>query len=185
MRTTLVAAALVLLAGCPSRGSTSGPNAPDPIEEPDPERPAERVAYELDGDRLVLPGPLVFSDTTLDADASAAALAHLRDFLASREDVTLVRIEGHTDGDMTGMDAVVFSGERALQVGRWLQAEGIACERMLVAGFGEGKPVADNSTAEGKAQNRRVDVFIAELRGTAIGGMPVDGGAPATAPVCD
>jgi len=43
-------------------------------------------------------------------------------------------------------------------------------------GFGANKPVAANDTAEGRARNTRVEVAMAQLRGRAIGGMPVDGG---------
>ena len=45
--------------------------------------------------------------------------------------------------------------------------------------------IADASTAEGRAANRRIEVVNASLRGIPIGGMPVDGGAPAAVPVCD
>ena len=56
---------------------------------------------------------------------------------------------------------------------------------VLGPAFGDLKPVADSSTADGRAKNRRIDVVNAALRGKAIGGMPVDGSAPAAAPVCD
>ena len=53
---------------------------------------------------------------------------------------------------------------------------GVDCKRLIAVGFGSAKPVADNSTPEGKAQNRRVSFFNAALRGRLIGGMPADGG---------
>jgi OOP family OmpA-OmpF porin len=43
-------------------------------------------------------------------------------------------------------------------------------------GFGGSKPVASNTTPEGRGQNRRVAFINAALRGRAIGGMPLDGG---------
>lgn len=46
----------------------------------------------------------------------------------------------------------------------------------LAVGFGNTKPVADNSTVDGKAQNQRISFVIAALRGRPIGGMPLDGG---------
>lgn len=169
---------LVVLAGCPAKSTTP------PVEEPKPVEETSPTAATLDGDRLVVPGTFVFEETTLDATASADALEASRAFLADRTDVTLARIEGHTDGDRSE-DDVMFSGERALQVGLWLIDHGIACERLIIAGFGGWKPVADNETPEGKAQNRRIEIVMAELRGTAIGGMPVDGDAPAAVPACN
>ena len=56
---------------------------------------------------------------------------------------------------------------------------------LLAAAFGDTKPIADASTAEGRAANRRIEIVNASLRGIPIGGMPVDGGAPAAVPVCD
>lgn len=65
-------------------------------------------------------------------------------------------IEGHTDS--IGKDAYnqKLSERRALAVREYLAAQGIAESRMIPTGFGESQPVADNKTAEGRAENRRV-----------------------------
>ncbi len=65
-------------------------------------------------------------------------------------------IEGHTDS--IGSDAYnqKLSERRALAVRDYLAAQGIAEARMVPTGFGESQPVADNKTAEGRAENRRV-----------------------------
>ncbi len=141
--------------------------------------------FQLDDGHLRLPGPIVFAAGTadLDVDASAPALWFIHDYLEAKDYITLVRIEGHDPA--AGEDALMMTGDRALAVGRWLVGEGIACDRLLAAAFGNFKPVADGSTAAGQAQNRRIEVVNAALRGIAIGGMPVDGSAPASAPVCD
>ncbi|HVV86903.1 MAG TPA: OmpA family protein [Kofleriaceae bacterium] len=142
------------------------------------------ASFDLDDNRLVLPGPIVFSSGhELDEGASQNALWFIHDYLDAKDYVTLVRIEGH--GDEAGQDALMETGEKALAVARWLEAHGIDCHRMLAAAFGDSKPIADASTPEGRAQNRRIEVINAELRGVAIGGMPTDGSAPAAVPVCD
>jgi OOP family OmpA-OmpF porin len=65
-------------------------------------------------------------------------------------------IEGHTDS--VGSDAYnqKLSERRAATVREYLIAQGIAESRMAPTGFGESQPVADNKTAEGRAENRRV-----------------------------
>lgn len=164
----------------PPTGDTAAP----PAAAPSGDRP-HFTSFQIEDNRLVLPGPIVFATGTaeLDEAASADALWYLHDYLVAKDYITLVRIEGH--GDVAGEDALMDTGERALAVGRWLERHDIDCKRLMAAAFGDTKPVADGSTPEGRAQNRRIEVVNAELRGRAIGGMPVDGGAPAAVPVCD
>ena len=65
-------------------------------------------------------------------------------------------IEGHTDS--IGSDAYnqKLSERRAATVRAYLAAQGIAESRMIPTGFGESQPIADNKTAAGRAENRRV-----------------------------
>jgi OOP family OmpA-OmpF porin len=68
-------------------------------------------------------------------------------------------IEGHTDN--VGSDAynLKLSDRRANSVKKYLEEKyGIAAGRLDASGYGETKPIADNSTAEGRTQNRRVIV---------------------------
>ncbi len=181
--------ALTLAAGCPS-GRTPPPAEPVPGDSPST-REGQTIGnratftdFTLEDSRLVLPGPIVFEgDATLDVDASANALWYIHDYLEAKPYVTLVRIEGHGLGGTE--EQVMMTGERALVVGRWLVKQGIACDRLLAAAFGDSKPVADGSHADGRAANERIAVVNATLRGTPIGGMPVDGSAAAAVPVCD
>jgi type VI secretion system protein ImpK len=55
-----------------------------------------------------------------------------------------------------------LSAERATQVLQMLQADGIPASRLEAAGKGEADPVADNRTMQGRAQNRRVEIHVAE-----------------------
>jgi len=72
-------------------------------------------------------------------------------------------IEGHTDS--TGDDAynLKLGEERAMAVRDYLATgQGIALSRLNVISYGESKPVADNKTKDGRAQNRRVVIKILE-----------------------
>ncbi|TAF94305.1 MAG: OmpA family protein, partial [Bacteroidetes bacterium] len=68
----------------------------------------------------------------------------------------LLDIEGHTDN--TGSKALNqrLSQQRAETVKRYLTELGVDAKRMTAKGFGDAQPIADNASAEGRQQNRRV-----------------------------
>jgi len=68
-----------------------------------------------------------------------------------------LRIEGHTDSQGKDEANMLLSEKRAQSCADFLTAKGIAKTRFLAKGFGETKPVADNKTANGRTQNRRVE----------------------------
>jgi outer membrane protein OmpA-like peptidoglycan-associated protein len=76
--------------------------------------------------------------------------------------VTTVTIIGHTDS--TGTDAInnPLSVNRAASTRDYLAARGVAANRVAIDGRGSREPIADNNTVEGRAKNRRVEVFVAE-----------------------
>lgn len=73
---------------------------------------------------------------------------------------TDVKIYGHTDS--TGSDAInnPLSERRAESVYNYLVSRGVAGTRIVSQGYGSSQPVADNASVAGRAQNRRVEVFI-------------------------
>lgn len=73
-----------------------------------------------------------------------------------------IGVYGHTDN--SGSDAVntTLSEKRAAAVKAYLQNKGLKSGRLEVKGFGSAKPIADNSTAEGKSKNRRVEIVLGE-----------------------
>lgn len=73
-----------------------------------------------------------------------------------------VQIIGHTDS--TGSDAInnPLSVNRAASTRDYLTARGVAASRIAIDGRGSREPVASNDTVEGRAQNRRVEIFVAE-----------------------
>lgn len=73
-----------------------------------------------------------------------------------------VTVVGHTDS--TGSDAInnPLSVNRAAAVRDYLTTRGVAAGRIAIDGRGAREPVASNDTAEGRARNRRVEIFVAE-----------------------
>ena len=75
-----------------------------------------------------------------------------------------VEIAGHTDSDGPAAVNLGLSERRALTVRDYLINGGISASRLATHGYGETEPVADNSTTEGKAENRRVELRILNNR---------------------
>jgi outer membrane protein OmpA-like peptidoglycan-associated protein len=75
---------------------------------------------------------------------------------------TNVHIIGHTDS--TGSAAInnPLSLDRAASTREYLAARGVAQSRVTIDGHGAREPVADNSSAQGRAKNRRVEIFVRE-----------------------
>ena len=96
------------------------------------------------------------------ATLSSTSQATLRKFAAnlSEHSDTDLMIIGHTDN--TGTDRVnnPLSYNRAASVRSFLAGQGVSSSRMKVEGKGSYEPVADNSTAAGRRENRRVEVYI-------------------------
>lgn len=146
---------------------------------------ADGNTFELDGNRLVVPGPVVFeTGSDVIKAESEAVLLHVKAFLEAKEYITTMRIEVHSDDVGSEQTNQTLTEKRALAVARWLVAKGVDCKRLIPVGFGSNKPVASNSTPEGKAANRRTEFHNAAIKGRAIGGMPLDGGGQVAGDPC-
>jgi outer membrane protein OmpA-like peptidoglycan-associated protein len=73
---------------------------------------------------------------------------------------TEILIEGHTDSDGTEEHNRELSIRRAQSVSTHLTTHQVIGTRLTIMGYGEGQPIADNSTADGKQLNRRVEIAI-------------------------
>lgn len=96
------------------------------------------------------------------SDLNTSSKSALLKFASSLKETpeTDLTIYGHTDNTGSRDVNVRLSNERAQSVSTFLVANGILKERLTTEGKAYDEPVADNSTAEGKAQNRRVEVYI-------------------------
>jgi outer membrane protein OmpA-like peptidoglycan-associated protein len=115
----------------------------------------------LDAVKVTFDSGILFA--TNKADLNAASKSSLQQFanvLKQNADCD-VAIIGHTDN--TGSDAInnPLSEKRALSVSNYLRSLGVSATQIKsVEGQGSVNPVADNSTAEGRKQNRRVEVYM-------------------------
>ncbi len=71
-----------------------------------------------------------------------------------------LRIEGHTDSQGDETFNLKLSKNRALAVKNYLMRKGIGADRLSIEGFGAAVPIADNKTAKGRAENRRVELTV-------------------------
>lgn len=91
-----------------------------------------------------------------------AAQAELKKFAADMADMemTNITVYGHTDNTGTASVNERISTQRAQAVTKVLEKNGIAGKRITTQGLSFNFPVADNNTVEGRAQNRRVEIYV-------------------------
>lgn len=88
---------------------------------------------------------------------SDKVLGQVRQLLQDNAELKL-RIEGHTDNQGARKANLELSKKRAAAVKAWLAAHGVDAGRLTTDGFGDARPLAENSTDEGRAKNRRVEL---------------------------
>ncbi len=96
------------------------------------------------------------------ADLNSAAFPTLQSLITvlNKYPDTNIEVQGHTDSTGTVEYNQTLSEKRAQSVANYLTAQGISASRITTKGFGKSAPKYDNSTAEGRAQNRRVEFLI-------------------------
>ncbi|MGM0703564.1 MAG: TolC family outer membrane protein [Pseudomonadota bacterium] len=131
------------------------------------------------------PAPEREPDVTLSADALFAVnsaelgpdarseLDSLAEQIRQRDDLARVFIAGHADN--TGSDAIndPLSQRRADSVASYLVSQGVSADLIQTRGYGSRQPVASNDSADGRRQNRRVEVTL-ESRGESAANFELD-----------
>jgi len=154
------------------------------------------MEFTPDGIMFRLDAPVLFAGGHCEVQPeSHEALDTLAGFLTKFPGET--RVEGHSDN--IPMKSTRFpsnwelSAARAGSVARYFQGTGMSPERIAATGYGEFRPLADNATSEGRAQNRRVEIYLkVDQNQSPAGGKPISGsldassaGAPRPTPVTD
>ncbi|MCW2380742.1 MULTISPECIES: OmpA family protein [unclassified Sphingobium] len=114
------------------------------------------------GDELLLRMPSGITFATDQATVQPQAQSTLDQVASTLAEYpkTMIDVLGHTDSDGSEAYNQALSERRAQAVANYLGRRGVDPIRMATMGYGETRPVASNETAEGKAQNRRVEIKI-------------------------
>jgi outer membrane protein OmpA-like peptidoglycan-associated protein len=124
------------------------------------------VVRQGDNITLDIPGGITFAVDSSDINASLRPVLDRVAVTLVEYDQTLVEVAGHTDS--TGADSYnqSLSERRAGSVAAYLSSRGVPMRRMVTVGAGELHPIASNDTADGREQNRRVEVTIVPVKQT-------------------
>ncbi len=120
------------------------------------------VSVERDGDNinLVMPGNITFVTNGHDVNADFYEVLDSVILVLQEFNQTIIVAAGHTDSKGSTDYNQALSERRASSVAKYLLSKGVIEARIETVGFGEGTPIADNATAEGRALNRRVELSL-------------------------
>jgi outer membrane protein OmpA-like peptidoglycan-associated protein len=121
---------------------------------------AAAVKHESRGTVITLSGGVLFaSGKSVLLPGAQSSLNQVAEALKAQSDTKLL-IEGHTDSKGSDETNLALSKARAEAVQSYLASRGIPADRMTANGLGSSRPVADNNTPEGRANNRRVEIVV-------------------------
>jgi outer membrane protein OmpA-like peptidoglycan-associated protein len=172
-RNAAAAAALVLSSAPLAAGCYDNrlPQLPVPRSDEQSALPRwypERPWSAKDGDsRVYIEGKIVFDTDkdTIRSGQSERVLQRLLAFVVEHPEVTLLRVEGHTDDRASDEHNMDLSARRSMRVCDWLVDHGVDYTRLLAVGFGKTRPIAPNTRADGRQENRRSEFHVAEVNG--------------------
>jgi outer membrane protein OmpA-like peptidoglycan-associated protein len=118
------------------------------------------VKEEPRGTVITIPGSVLFPSNKYDLlPAARDKLNHVADALKNQEDHRMI-VEGHTDSQGNETSNMELSQKRAQSVRDYLVSRGVSGEKISATGLGQSRPMADNTSAEGRANNRRVEIIV-------------------------
>jgi len=117
------------------------------------------------GNQLILnmPGNVTFRSDSSSINAGFYQVLDSVAIILKEYSDTAITVVGHTDSVGDAQYNQGLSEQRAQSVASYLRSQGVFGQRFNVMGAGEQRPVASNSTREGRAQNRRVEITLTPL----------------------
>ena len=119
-----------------------------------------QVVREGDNIRLIMPGNITFETDSYNLKTNFYPVLNSVGLVLAKYADTTMRVTGYTDNTGNRQYNQNLSERRARSVADYLATREVAQSRMYVQGLGFDQPIADNATAEGRAQNRRVELTI-------------------------
>jgi outer membrane protein OmpA-like peptidoglycan-associated protein len=110
--------------------------------------------------RLNMPGNVTFDTDQTNIRPEFQPVLDSVVKVANKFNETTLRVAGHTDSVGSDSYNQRLSEHRALSVKDYLALRGVAPQRLTAVGYGESRPLASNSSAEGRAANRRVELDL-------------------------
>lgn len=121
----------------------------------------ENVKQDARGTVITLSGSVIFPSGKSELLPSARGkLSEVATALAQGDQASKIVVEGHTDSVGAAAMNQALSVKRAEAVRNELVAQGVSSSRVSVEGFGPSRPVADNDSPAGRANNRRVEIVV-------------------------
>jgi outer membrane protein OmpA-like peptidoglycan-associated protein len=123
------------------------------------------VSVTRDGDNIILnmPGNITFATGSSDINADFFAVLNSVALVVNKYEKTYIDIIGHTDNTGAAEMNQRLSEARANSVARYLESQKVLPARIVTSGMGMNNPIASNSTPEGRAQNRRVEIVLTPI----------------------
>lgn len=113
------------------------------------------------GTVITLSGAVLFKTNKADLlPIAQSSLGPVAEALKEQDASKMIVVEGHTDSRGPDAENQLLSQARAESVRSFLVSRGVPPDRIRAVGKGELAPIADNRTAEGRANNRRVEIII-------------------------
>ena len=113
---------------------------------------------------LIMPGNITFDSNESIVKSSFKPVLDSIAKVLNEYNKTYVNVAGYTDNTGTAALNKKLSNERADAVANYLIMKGVASTRIASAGYGSSNPIASNSTAAGREQNRRVEIKLINMQ---------------------
>ena len=153
--------------GCPTDSDGDGvydgldrcPNTPSGVVVDEFGCPIAVPLFDDDTDEALVLEGVFFEFNSADlTESSKVVLDRIAESLVLDYSDVRVEVGGHTDSSGAASYNLKFSRQRANAVRDYLVDRGVSADRLIAEGFGESRPIADESTPGGAAENRRVEL---------------------------
>jgi outer membrane protein OmpA-like peptidoglycan-associated protein len=122
-----------------------------------------QVQREGDNIRLIMPGNITFATNSAQISGGFYQTLDSINLVLKEFPKTAIKISGHTDSTGNSQHNQTLSEQRAESVRQYLVSGGVKAGRVQAVGYGPRYPIADNGSAGGREQNRRVELELLPL----------------------